>query len=153
MNLLGHLIEGDEDQEERFESLQELIELKVEALRIPEGLPETERGRLALAVRKTEKEEGLMREIHQVLDSLDKSAKESTQVYEAFAHKYTNFLIVTISIGSTIAILLVLAFGYWALRELRVRSQTEKELKEAQEAATIASRLKSQFLATVSHEI
>lgn len=153
MNLLGQLVEGDEDQEERFESLQELIELKMEALAIPDDLPETERGRLALAVKKTEKEEGLMREIHSVLDDLDRSAKRSTQFFESFAHRYTSVLIWTITAGSAIAILLVLAFGYLALTEIRVRIQTEAELKSAQEAALIASRLKSQFLATVSHEI
>lgn len=153
MARLGELVEDDEDQEERFESLQELIDLKMEALAIPDDLPETERGRLALAVRKTEKDEGLMREIHQVLDDLDKSAKKSTLVFESFAHRYTSVLIATITVGSAIALLLVLAFGYLALREIRVRRQTEEDLKAAREAALIASRLKSQFLATVSHEI
>jgi|GEM_PF-4225153 len=150
---LGELVEDDDDQEERFESLQELIDLKMEALAIPENLPETERGRLALAVSKTEKEEGLMREIHQVLDDLDKSAKKNTLVYESFAHRYTSVMIAAITTGSAIALLLVLAFGYLALREIRVRRQTEEDLKAAREAALIASRLKSQFLATVSHEI
>lgn len=150
---LGGLVEGDDDQEERFESLQELIDLKMEALAIPDDLPETERGRLALAVSKTEKEEGLMREIHQVLDDLDKSAKQSTIVFESFAHRYTSFLIAAITTGSALALVLVLAFGYLALREIQFRKQTEIDLKAAQEAALIASRLKSQFLATVSHEI
>lgn len=153
MSLLGQLVEGDDDQEESFESLQELIDLKMEALAIPEDLPETERGRLALAVSKTEKEEGLMREIHHVLDDLDQSAKKSTLVFESFAHRYTSVLIATIIGGSAIAILLVLAFGFLAMREIRVRRLTEQDLKAAQEAALIASRLKSQFLATVSHEI
>lgn len=153
MDLLGRLVSGDDDQEERFESLQELIDLKMEALAIPEDLPETERGRLALAVKKTEKEEGLMREIHQVLDDLDKSARKSTQVFESFAHRYTSVLIGTITAGSGIAILLVLLFGYMALSEIRMRIQTEKDLKSAEAGALIASRLKSQFLATVSHEI
>jgi signal transduction histidine kinase/DNA-binding response OmpR family regulator len=84
---------------------------------------------------------------------LDVSAKNSTQVFESFAHRYTSVLIWAITAGSGLAILLVLAFGYLALSEIRVRILTEKELKSAQEAALIASRLKSQFLATVSHEI
>ncbi len=153
MQRLGQLVQGDSDQEERLETLQELIDLKLEDLKIPDGLPETERERLALAVTKTEKEEGLMREIHQVLDELDQSAKQNTRLHEAFARKYTFVLIATIMTGSLTAILLVLFFAYFSWREIRMRIQTENELKAAQQAALIASKLKSQFLATVSHEI
>jgi signal transduction histidine kinase/DNA-binding NarL/FixJ family response regulator len=153
MDRLSQLVEGDADQEERMETLQELVNLKSEELKIPDGLPETERGRLALAVKKTEKEEGLMREIHHVLDELDQSAKQNTRVYEAFARKYTSVLITAITAGAGIAIFLVLAFAFLSRREIKMRIRTETELKQAREAALVASKLKSQFLATVSHEI
>src|SRR5262249_25437777 len=138
---LNQLVEGDEEQEERIGTLEELVELKLEELRIPDGLPETERGRLALAVQKTEKEEGLMREIHTILDDVDGAAKQDARLHEAFAHKYTTFLIATITAASALAIFLVIAFGVLSRRELAMRIRTEQDLKGAQEAALIASRL------------
>src|ERR1700722_13132430 len=100
---LDQLVEGDNDQEERLETLQELVDLKMEELKITEGLPDTERERLAFGVTKTEKEEGLMREIHQVLDELDQNAKQNTSLHEAFARKYTSVLITTITAGAAVA--------------------------------------------------
>jgi two-component system, sensor histidine kinase and response regulator len=153
MDKLTQLVENDVDQEDRMDTLQELVTLKIEELKIPEGLPDTERGRLALAVKKTEKEEGLMSEIHRVLDELDQSAKQNTKLHEIFARRWTSFLIGAITLGAALAIFLVLAFAYLTRKEIQMRIRTEKDLKSAQEAALVASRLKSQFLATVSHEI
>lgn len=153
MELLSDLVSDDDDQADKMEQLQDLVDQKVKALQIPEDMPETERGRLALAIRKAEREGGLMREIHSVLEELGQTARQNAQMNEAFAKKYRSVLIATIIIGALLAIFLVLAFAIITQREIRTRILTETDLKAAREAALVASKLKSQFLATVSHEI
>lgn len=71
----------------------------------------------------------------------------------AYVDKYFDINIATISFGVLISFGLFLLFAKLVAREIGRRTKLEGELRRAQEAAISASALKSQFLATVSHEV
>jgi two-component system, sensor histidine kinase and response regulator len=70
-----------------------------------------------------------------------------------YVDKYFDMNIGTISFGVLISFALFLLFANLVSREIDRRTKLEVELRRAQEAAITASALKSQFLATVSHEV
>ncbi|MGZ3722472.1 MAG: sensor histidine kinase, partial [Bdellovibrionales bacterium] len=70
-----------------------------------------------------------------------------------YVDKYFDINIATISFGVLISFGLFLLFANLVAREIDRRTLLEIELRRAQAAAITASALKSQFLATVSHEV
>lgn len=153
IKILSKLAASNPQQMERVEKLRPLVTRRLEDLRITVILMQNQQGGKALAVVNTDEGERLMREIREILDQMDTTLKKDLKIHEAFFQKYSSILLRAIVIGSILAGVLVVLFGYLTSLELKRRSQTEIELKSAQESALIASRLKSQFLATVSHEI
>ncbi|RQS16026.1 response regulator [Burkholderia sp. Bp9002] len=61
--------------------------------------------------------------------------------------------ILTIVLGTLLAVVLFLVWNYLLRKEIRLRKRAEEDLAAAIEVAEDASRAKSTFLATMSHEI
>lgn len=133
--------------------LDELLDKKLEELKLTVILQQSEKEDDALALMQTDKGENLMIKLHEALDSIDKLAARDAQIHESFVRRYGTLLIFAIGAGSFGTLAFVLLFAFLSREELRQRIRSEKELRSAQDAALIASKLKSQFLATVSHEI
>jgi two-component system, sensor histidine kinase and response regulator len=133
--------------------LDDLLNKKLEELKLTVILQQSEKEDDALALFQTDRGENLMTKLHEALDAIDHLAVQDAQVHEAFVRRYGTLLIVAIGGGSLLTLVLVLVFAFLARDEIQERIRSERELRSAQDAALVASKLKSQFLATVSHEI
>ncbi len=87
------------------------------------------------------------------ISKLDHLLQEFLFKHQGYVDRYFTLSLVAISLGVGLAFGLFLLFGRFVSREIDRRSKLEVELRMAQEAAIAASALKSQFLATVSHEV
>jgi two-component system sensor histidine kinase/response regulator len=84
---------------------------------------------------------------------LDKMLADYQSEHLAYVDEYFNMNLATITFGVLLSFSLFFLFARLVSREIDRRAKLEKELRVAQEAAISASALKSQFLATVSHEV
>lgn len=84
---------------------------------------------------------------------VDRLLIEYQSKHLVYVDKYFDMNIWTISFGVLVAFGLFLLFARLVSREIDRRAKLEIELRRAQDAAIAASALKSQFLATVSHEV
>jgi two-component system sensor histidine kinase/response regulator len=141
------------EHEAPIKELDELLEKKLDELKLTVVLQQNERQDDALAMIQTDRGEALMNRIHAVLDGIDRDARREALVHQTFVRRYSSVLNLTIGLGTATTIALVLLFAFFTRDEIKRRTRTEHELRTAQDAALIASKLKSQFLATVSHEI
>jgi signal transduction histidine kinase/DNA-binding response OmpR family regulator len=87
------------------------------------------------------------------ITKVDRMLQDYLLKHQGYVDRYFTFSLVTISLGVLMSFGLFLLFGNLVSREIDRRSKLETELRRAQEAAIAASALKSQFLATVSHEV
>ncbi len=95
----------------------------------------------------------LTHKVHEKINRVDHLLSDYQIKHLAYVDKYFDINIATISFGVLASFLLFLLFANLVSREIRRRTQLEIELRKAQDAAIAASALKSQFLATVSHEV
>lgn len=95
----------------------------------------------------------LMINIFSLLSKIDRKAEQDALLHEGFVNRYSTMLKISIITGSGITLILILLFGIISKREIKLHSDNEKVLEEAQKAALVASNMKSKFLSTISHEI
>lgn len=91
--------------------------------------------------------------VQEKIAKVDHLLNEYQSKHLVYVDKYFYINILTISFGVLVSFGLFLLFANLVSREIDRRSKLEVELRRAQDAAIAASALKSQFLATVSHEV
>ena len=87
------------------------------------------------------------------ITKVDRLLGEYLLQHQGYIDRYFSFSLISISLGVALSFGLFLLFARLVAQEIERRSKLEVELRRAQEAAIAASALKSQFLATVSHEV
>lgn len=141
------------EHEAPMAELEDLMDKKLDELKLTVVLQQAEKEDDALALIQTDRGEALMNRIHAILDGLDRMARHEAMIHQTFVRRYASVLNLTIAAGTLMTLLLVAAFAFFTRNEIKRRTRSELELRTAQNAALVASKLKSQFLATVSHEI
>ncbi|RYZ71047.1 MAG: hypothetical protein EOP05_12465, partial [Proteobacteria bacterium] len=80
-------------KENQIAELDELLNKKLEELKLTVILQQSEKEDDALALMQTDKGESLMINLHEALDSIDKLAARDAQIHESFVRRYGTLLI------------------------------------------------------------
>lgn len=150
---LKRVVVDSERQDANTKGLDTLVGQILEELKIAVVLRDANNSPATLAIAQTGQGEELMAQLRQVLTRIDNAAKAQASFHERFYKRHVSEVLWAITGGAVIGLLLITSFAYLVSIEIRRRSKVEAELRTAQDAALIASKMKSRFLANVSHEV
>ncbi len=95
----------------------------------------------------------LTEKVNRKIHSIEAYLVTNLNEHRASVDRYFDVNLLSIGATATVAFALMLTFAGLVWSEIRRRRLLEVDLRQAQQAAIHASELKSQFLATVSHEV
>ncbi len=95
----------------------------------------------------------LTEKVNETIQSIEAYLITNLDRHRAHVDRYFDVNLLSIGATATVAFALMLTFAGLVWSEIRRRRLLEADLRQAQQAAIHASELKSQFLATVSHEV
>lgn len=153
MKRLRRVTAGVPEEEKIVRQIDKLVSKKLEEIKLTVILRKASKNEEAIAITNTDQGQQLMIEIFDLLNQLDHKAELDAIRHEGFVQRYSTLLKFSIAVGSLISLSLVLLFAGLSRKEIRQRRQNEESLKKAEQAALVASNMKSRFLSTISHEI
>lgn len=153
MKRLRRVTAGVPEEEKIVSEIDKLVSKKLDEIKLTVILRKSSKNEEAIAITNTDQGQQLMIEIFELLNQLDHKAELDAIRHEGFVQRYSTLLKISIAVGSLISLSLVLLFASLSRNEIRQRRQNEESLRKAEQAALVASNMKSRFLSTISHEI
>lgn len=153
MKRLRRVTAGVPEEEKIVSEVDQLVSKKLDEIKLTVILRKASKNEEAIAITNTDQGKQLMTEIFELLNQLDHKAELDAIRHEGFVQRYSTLLKISIAVGSFISLSLVLLFASFTRKEIRQRRLNEESLKKAEQAALVASSMKSRFLSTISHEI
>jgi polar amino acid transport system substrate-binding protein len=150
---LKNLIKGNQKQLETFSQIEGIVLDRVQSLAEQIQAEPLDRGQFEQALREFRKGLVLNHMIQKGFQEMDLREAIELNSHEHDVKFYSDSAIQLIAFGTVLTIALILLFAFMSQNEIHRRNRLLEDLSQAREAATVASKLKSQFLATVSHEI
>lgn len=153
MKRLRRVTAGVPEEEKIVTEVDKLVSKKLDEIKLTVILRKASKNEEAIAITNTDQGQQLMTEIFELLNQLDHKAELDAIRHEGFVQRYSTLLKISIAVGSFISLSLVLLFAGLSRKEIQQRRQNEESLQKAEQAALVASSMKSRFLSTISHEI
>ncbi len=150
---LKNLIKGNQKQLDTFNQIEGIVLDRVQSLAEQLEAEPLDRDQFEEALREFRKGLVLNHMIQKGFQEMDLREAIELNSHERDVKFYSDSAIQLIALGTVLTIALILLFAFMSQNEIHRRNRLLEDLSQAREAATVASRLKSQFLATVSHEI